>query len=458
MSASILTKFFEPRSLALVGATRTPGFGYGIPFFWKKHGWLEKAYLVNPKGGEIEGKKVMQSVADLPEGIDLAIVIVPALIVKGTLIELGKKKINAAVIESAGFAETGEPGRKMQDELLEVARSYGMRLLGPNCVGVVNSANKFASIEVMDRALIPGHASIIAQSGVFGNILLDYLPEAGLKISKVATLGNKIDLDETDFLEYFCEDPDTSVIMIYQEGAKDGAKFLKALKKATAKKPVVILKSGRTPLGRRATLSHTGSLSGQDDVYDGAFRQGGAVRAGSIQEMIDIAKVLSSQPKMKGHKVGVVTTTGSVGAMAADALCKNGLELADWSSETVEKIKSIAPGYLNIKNPLDLGPSGIFLPALEIALSDPKPDAFILIPVIPFAAIENFRKFGFGAKEFFGDLKVLREKAKSRPVIAIMIGYREWLEEMKGLCGETVAFMESVDNAARALSALCRIR
>jgi len=454
MSASILKKFFEPGSVALVGATRTPGFGYGIPFFWKKHGWLDKAYLVNPKGGEIEGKKVLSSVSELPEGIDLAIVLVPAAIVKETLIELGKKKVRAVVIESAGFAETGEPGREMQEELLEVARSLGMRLLGPNCVGVVNSENKFATIEVMDRALAPGKAAVIAQSGVFGNILLDHLPEAGLMISKVATLGNKIDLDETDFLEYFCEDPATRVIMIYQEGARDGAKFLQALKKTTAKKPVIILKSGRTPLGSRATLSHTGSLSGQDEIYDGAFKQGGALRAGSISELIDLAKVLSGQPKMKGKKVGVVTTTGSVGALCADALYRNGLELADWSGETVQKIKSIAPGYLNVKNPLDLGPSGVFAAALDMAFEDPNPDAFILIPVIPFAAIENFRKFGFDAKAFFGDLQTMRAKAKDKPVIVILIGYREWLEEVKQLCDDNIAFVESVDNAAKALSSL----
>jgi acetate---CoA ligase (ADP-forming) len=454
MSASILKKFFEPKSVALVGATRTPGFGFGIPFFWKKHGWLEKAYLVNPKAGEIEGKKVLSSVSELPEGIDLAIVLVPAAIVKQTLIELGKKKIRAAVIESAGFAETGDPGRAMQEELAEVAKSLGMRLLGPNCVGVVNCENKFATIEVMDRALAPGNAAIVAQSGVFGNILLDHLPEAGLKISKVATLGNKIDLDETDFLEYFCEDPATRVIMVYQEGTRDGAKFLSALKKTTAKKPVIILKSGRTPLGSRATLSHTGSLSGQDEIYDGAFKQGGAVRAQSIQELIDLAKVLSSQPKIKGKKVGVVTTTGSVGAMASDALYRNGLELADWSVETVQKIKSIAPGYLNVKNPLDLGPSGVFAAALEIAFGDPNPDAFILIPVIPFAAIDNFRKFGFGVKEFFGDLQKMRAKAQGKPVVVILIGYREWLEEVKQLCDDNIAFVESVDNAAKALSSL----
>jgi len=218
VESKTLKKFFEPENIALIGATRTPGFGFGIPTFWKKQGWLEKAFLVNPKGGEIEGKKVLSSIQELPNQIDLAVVIVPANVVKEVLVELGKKGTQAVVIESAGFAEIGEEGKKKQEELLKVAQEYGIRLLGPNCVGVVNTENRFATIELIDQALEPGNVGIIAQSGVFGNILLDHLPEVGIKVSKVATLGNKIDLDEADFLEYLCEDEKTQVIMIYQEG------------------------------------------------------------------------------------------------------------------------------------------------------------------------------------------------------------------------------------------------
>ncbi|MDI6755148.1 MAG: CoA-binding protein, partial [Thermodesulfobacteriota bacterium] len=276
MENEILEKFFRPKSLALIGATNTPGFGHGIPRFWGKTGWLDRAYLVNPKGGQLQGREVYRTISELPQGIDLAVVIVPAPKVQEVLVELGEKGIRAVVIESAGFAEIGEEGQKRQDALLETARGYGIRLLGPNCVGVVKTDNHFATIEIMDRALEPGPVAIIAQSGVFGNILLDHLPEVGLKISKVATLGNKIDLDEADFLEYFTEDSKTRVILIYEEGVKDGRRFLNALQRSCKQKPVIILKSGRTPLGQQATLSHTASLSGEDCFYDAAFQQAGA--------------------------------------------------------------------------------------------------------------------------------------------------------------------------------------
>ena len=442
--------------MALIGATRTPGFGYGIPKFLARRGWLDKTFMVNPKGGEIEGRKVYSSISEIPDGIDLAIIIVPAKAVKQTLVELGRKKIQAIVIESAGFAETGDEGRKMQEELIEVAREYGLRMVGPNCVGVVNTENKFSTIEVMDPAMDPGHVSIIAQSGVFGNILLDHLPEAGLKISKVATLGNKIDLDEVDFLEYFAEDDRTRAIMVYEEGVKDGKRLLDGLKKACAKKPVIILKSGRTPLGRAATLSHTGSLSGEDEIYDGAFCQAGALRANSLEEMIDLAKILSTQPKMSGNKIGIITTSGSIGALTSDALFRNGLTLAQWSSATFDHIRKIAPGYLNVKNPLDTGPSGILKEALEAVFQDPNPDGFVLIPVVPFAAVELWRGFGFSALNYLGDWKSFRAKAKNKPAVAIMLGSRAWADEIRKMCGEEIACVNSVDAAAKALAYLCR--
>ena len=454
MDKEILNKFFEPKNIALIGATRTPGFGFGIPTFWKKQGWLERAFLVNPKGGEIEGRKVFSAISELPNEIDLAVVIVPANAVKGVLIELGKKGTQAVVIESAGFAELGEEGKEKQEELLKVAQEYGIRLLGPNCVGVVNTENRFATIELIDQALEPGKVGIIAQSGVFGNILLDHLPEVGIKVSKVATLGNKIDLDESDFLEYLSEDEKTQLIMIYQEGVKDGERFIKVLRETTRKKPVVILKSGRTPFGQKATLSHTGSLSGEDDIYDAVFQQAGAIRAQNLTEMIELVKVISTQPVMKGKKIGVLTTSGSIGAMTADAIYKQGLELAQWSEPTIEKIKKVAPGYLNIKNPLDVGPSGIFNSALSAIISDSMVDGYILIPVVPFGAIERFRAFGVNAKNYLGDWQELRRQIPEKPIVVMLLGYKDWIKDIQELCGDNIATVSLPENAVKALSAL----
>jgi acyl-CoA synthetase (NDP forming) len=449
-----LDQFFEPRFVALIGATNTPGFGHGIPLFWKKNGWLDRAYLVNPKGGEMHGKKVIPSIAELPGGIDLAVVIVPSPAVREVLIDLGKKGIRAVIIESAGFAETGPEGKKRQEELAELAREMGIRLIGPNCVGVVNTENRFATIEIMDPAMEPGSVAIMAQSGVFGNILLDHLPAAGLKISKVATLGNKIDLDEADFLDYFAADPRTRVILIYMEGTNDGTRFLGALRRTCGIKPVVILKSGRTPYGSEATLSHTASLSGEDRVFDAAFSQAGAIRTMSVQEMVETARVLISQPPMRGRNIGILTTSGSLGALTADMAYQEGMRLPPWGPDTIEKIKALAPGWMNVKNPLDIGPSGIFRPACEAVFADPTPDGFILIPVIPYAAIEIYMRLGVKVRDMLGDWPAYRETIKDKPVVAVLLGYREWVEQVKDLSGSAVATVSSPEAAVRALSAL----
>jgi acetyltransferase len=299
--------------------------------------------------------------------------------------------------------------------------------------------------------------AIIAQSGVFGNILLDYLPEVGLKISKVATMGNKIDLDEADFLEYFADDPQTRVILIYQEGTRDGRRLLQALRQTCRKKPVVILKSGRTPLGKMATLSHTASLSGEDEIFDAAFTQAGAIRAENLTEMIEITKVLVTQPPMSGKKVGVLTTSGSLGAMTADALFEEGLQLASWGQSTFEKIRQAAPDWVKVKNPMDIGPSGIFPIALEAIFSDPNADGYVLIPVIPYAVIELWQRVGVPIQKILGDWTALRDVAKEKPVVTVLLGGKGWLDQIKELGGDAIAAVSSPEAAAKALGALERI-
>jgi len=246
------------------------------------------------------------------------------------------------------------------------------------------------------------------------------------------------------------------VILVYEEGVKDGRRLLDALKRACEKKWVVILKSGATPLGARATLSHTGSLSGQDAIYDAAFRQAGAVRAHSLEEMIDLAQVLSTQPKMAGKKVGVVTSSGSLGALCSDALFREGLELAEWSGPTLDKVRRLAPGYLNVKNPLDTGPSGIFKDAVETVFADPNPDGFIFIPVVPFAAVSLWKNLGFNALTWLGDWRLFRQKAKNKPAVAVLLGAKEWTEDLKSMVGDEVACVSSPENAAKALARLLR--
>ena len=205
------------------------GFGFGIPAFLKKNGWGDRTFLVNPSGGEIGGMKAYQKIAAVPGPVDLAIVIVPANAIAGALTQIAERGIRHVIIESAGFAETGEKGRILQEEIRELAARLGLRVIGPNCVGVINTENRFASVELLEESLTPGPLSVIAQSGVFGNILLDFLFQRGIYVSKAITLGNRIDVNECDMLDYLYDDPATKVIAIYLEGAADGARLHRTL-------------------------------------------------------------------------------------------------------------------------------------------------------------------------------------------------------------------------------------
>lgn len=351
MSTGDLRNFFEPKGIAIVGARRSFGFGYGIPLFLQKQGWGNRLYLVSPAGGKLHGQRVYNRVQEIPEPLDLAIVIVPAEAVPGVMEEIGERGIKHAIIETAGFAETGESGMALQARVKTIAVQYGIRVIGPNCVGVINTENRFASVELIEEALAPGPVSVIAQSGVFGNILLDHLPQYGLFVSKAVTLGNRVDVDESDMLDYINEDRFTRVIMVYLEGAANGPRLLKSLVKVTRHKPVVILKSGRTQTGKQATASHTGSMSGQDHIYDAVFAQTGAIRAKSLSELIDLARVFATQPFPKGNRLGIITTSGSLGALATDVAVSGGLTVPPLSSFTVNQARGISPGLDECQKP-----------------------------------------------------------------------------------------------------------
>ena len=234
----------------------------------------------------MHGQNVYKRVCDVPLPVDLAIVIVPAEAVPGVMEEIGERGIRSVIIETAGFAEIGKRGMVLQERVKAIAMQYRMRVIGPNCVGVVNTENKFCSVELIEESLTPGPLSIIAQSGVFGNILLDHFPQYGLLISKAVTLGNRLDVDESDVLDYLDRDPMTQVILMYLEGATNGRRLMQSLAHVTQKKPVLILKSGRTKAGKRATASHTGSMSGEDNIYRAAVAETGAVRAERESQLI----------------------------------------------------------------------------------------------------------------------------------------------------------------------------
>jgi acetyltransferase len=454
MSVGSLQSFFEPRGVVVVGARRSFGFGYGIPLFLQKHGWGNRLYLVNPVGGELHGQNVYKRVQDVPSPVDLAIVIVPAEVVPGVMEEIGERGIKNVIIETAGFAGTGDRGRALQEGVKAIAMQYRMRMIGPNCVGLVNTGNKFCSIEIVEESLTPGPLSIIAQSGAFGNILLDYLPQCGLSISKAVTLGNRVDVDESDVLDYLDRDPTTRVIMIYLEGTANGRRLMKSLARVTKKKPVLILKSGRTEAGKRATASHTGSISGQDNIYGTAFAQSGAIRAESLSQLIDLARVFTTQPLCQGNRLGIITTSGSLGALSTDVAVSSGLTVPSLSSWMVNQARELSPDWMNVKNPLDVGPSGIYGKLLPMFLADPEINMVLAIMVIPWEAVRNFKTVGFRVGDWFGDIASIRERYPDKPLLSVVVGHPAYVDDITSLCGRSVPVFTSPELAAKALATL----
>jgi len=454
MKAADMNPFFEPSGVAIIGARRRPGFGYGIPIILQRLGWGDRLHLVNPAGGELHGLPVYKEVADVPDPVNLAIVIVPAPVVPQVLDEIGARGIRHVIVESAGFSEVDDEGRALQERAKGIAQEYGMRVIGPNCVGLINTANRFTSADILEEALTPGSTAIIAQSGVFGNILMDMLYEYKLYVSKVVTLGNRMDVNECDLLEYLKKDEDTEVIMAYLEGVSDGRLFKQTLQGVVHEKPVLILKSGRTEEGRAATESHTGSLSGEDMLYDAVFAQTGAIRADNLEELVEMTRVFSTQPLPEGNRLGILTVSGSLGVLATDAAIDHGLSLPPPSDSTVQKLRQEAPGWMNVKNPLDVGPFERYGMALAVMMEDPNFDMVLAITVLPFAVYKGIESEGFAGKSYFGDIADLRKNAPEKPLVVCAVGHSEFVFQMREVSGPGVPVFISPEPAIGALAAL----
>ena len=453
--------FYEPKNVAIIGAkNRASGFGAKLPRFLLDIGVAsERLYLVNPREKQIEGLPVYATLKDVPVDVDLAIVIVPAPAVPAVLADCAEKGVKVVNVQSAGFAETGAQGARVQEEMGRLARRSGIRILGPNCVGVVNVPGRFATCEVDLDAIRPGGISVVAQSGIFGNILLDWAPSQDLALCKMATIGNRADVDETDMLEYLSKDPATRVIVMYLEGIKDGRRFIEAARKASLETPVLVYKSGETDVGKRATLSHTGSLSGVDAIFEGACRQTGIIRGRDLFELFDMARAFEACPLPRGRRVLVVTGSGSQGAMAADRLVQCGMQLPDMTAESLAEIRASAPDWMNVGNPLDIGPSGLFSLGMKLAMSDANIDAVIAVPIIPWAVVKSFLAVdpeAVGQKMFVDP--ALIDKAAERTLLISLIGHPDWMKNVKRFFGPNAPVMTTPQNAARALAAMCEYR
>ena len=395
MSGKSIHKFFAPKSVAIVGASDNPKkFGHVILKNYLDMGFSGKIYPVNPKAESILGIKCYKSVLDVRDDIDSAIIVVPPQVANEALKECVKKKIEAVVMITAGYRETGGAGVSREEELKSIIRDTKTRVVGPNCIGIYDSFGRIDTLFLPDYKLKrprAGDIAFISQSGAFALSILDWAATEEIGISRFVSYGNRADVDEIELLNYLSDDKKTKAIAVYLEGVKNGRDFLSCLKKVAAKKPVVILKAGKSASGTKAVQSHTGSLAGSYEVFRGAIRQGGAVEAENTEELFDFCRVLAYQPAAKGNRIAVVTNGGGFGVMCADSIERCGLSLAEFSKDTVEGVKCVMPKeYSSVHNPLDLiGDADVkrYEVAIDKVIKDKNVDGIIIVTLLQTASL-----------------------------------------------------------------------
>ena len=348
----------NPKSIAVVGATNRQG-SVGLAVFRNilDAGFQGVLYPVNPKAKSVQSVKAYPSLAEISDEVDLAIIIVPAEMVSSIIEEAGRKGIKGAVVITAGFKEVGGRGVELENNLKEVVKEYGIRLVGPNCLGVINN-NENVSMNASFATKMPkaGNLAFISQSGALCTAVLDYADGRNIGFSKFISFGNKADVNEIDLLHYLKEDPDTDVILMYLEDISNGREFLETAREITweARKPMLAIKSGRSVEGARAAASHTGSLAGSDKAYDAIFHQSGIQRVEGVNELFNYALAYAKQPVPKGNRIAIITNAGGPGIMATDAAIRHDLEIAPLSEKTREKLKETLPPTASIQNPVDI--------------------------------------------------------------------------------------------------------
>ncbi|MBS7249775.1 MAG: CoA-binding protein [Candidatus Freyarchaeota archaeon] len=381
-----LAPFFEPKSIAIIGAVKSLWFGGLVTFSNLKNlGYKGQVYLVNPSYPEIEGIKVYPNIKEVPDEVDLAVIITSARAVPGIVRDCVEKGVKGAVIVADGFAERDEEGAKLQQEIVNISKHTGIRILGPNTIGVVNPYSGVITTPypLGYKSIRKGHVALAAQTGIIGAQAFPF-EELQYGVSKICDFSNKCDVNETDLLEYLEDDPETKVIALHIEDIRDGTRFLKVAKRVVKKKPILIYKPGRTSESKKALASHTGSIAGDQRIYESAFKQAGLIQVNSFSELLQIAKAFGYQPLPKGNRLGIVTITGGAGIMAIDTAVEWGLVLGKLSDESNEKLFGIHATMVG--NPSDIGPAVPTLQdpitpykkAIEVFYKDPNVDCLLI--------------------------------------------------------------------------------
>ncbi|MCE5258453.1 MAG: acetate--CoA ligase family protein [Chloroflexi bacterium] len=445
----MLDMFFNPSSVAVIGASENPKkLGHRILVNVMNDGYKGPIYPINPTATEILGLKCYPSVSAVPGPVEQAVIVVPAAAVINVVDECGRKGVKGVIVITAGFREAGEKGKELEQKLLEVARKYDIRIVGPNCLGVIDMWTPINS-SFANNSTAAGNIAFTSQSGALGAAVLDYALANKINFSHFVSLGNKADVDEVALFEAWRDNPHTKVIMAYIEGIKDGPAFIKTARATARKKPIIAVKSGRTASGSKAVSSHTGSLAGSDAAYDAAFKQSGVLRVSSVQELFDYGIAFAYQPLIKGKRICIVTNAGGPGVMATDALEPNGLELASLRPETEAALAPVLPPAANIHNPVDVlgdAASDRYATALDIVMQDPNIDGIIVI-LTPQAGTE--------VKET-AQVIIERSKTSEKPIVTCFIGGAVTAAGVDAMTSADVPVYPFPERAIAALGAMYR--
>ncbi len=445
-----LDTLFQPKSIAIVGASTNPEkIGHSIVRNLVDSGYRGKIYPVNPKAVEILGLRCYPNISSLPEPVDVAVVSVPSSLVLGVAEECGRRGTKNLVVITAGFKEIGQEGLRLEKELVQICKRYGMRMVGPNCLGIMDTHTPLNASFARGFPL-KGEIAFISQSGALCGSILDWSLDKGVGFSKFISLGNKADLNEADFIAYAAQDESSRVIVCYIEDVANGEQFLRAAREASKKTPVIILKSGTSQAGAQAASSHTGALAGSDKAYDTAFKQAGVLRAKSMTELFDLAIAFATQPIPRGDGVAIVTNSGGPGIIATDAVEDAGLRMTRFSKDTIDDLRSNLPPESNIYNPIDIigdADPERYRFALEKALSDPGVDSVVVL-LTPTAVLDPL--------ETARVIKDVRSRWPNKPLAAAYMGGISIGEGVHELFESRIPTYTFPEPAIRAIAGLTR--
>ena len=375
--------FFSPKGVVVIGASTSPEkLGYGVARNLIASGYRGAIHFVSQKQGELFERPIYSNLSDVPDPVDLAILIVPTQATPQTIEDCAKRGIKAAIIVSAGFREVGVEGAALEGQCVEIGHALGVRLLGPNCIGTLDTHLPLDTTFLQPPMPTQGGIGFISHSGAFAAAIVDWARGQGFGFSRIVSLGNQADVNETDVLPEVAKDEHTRVIVLYMESVSDGKKFVQAASEVTKHKPVIALKVGRFESGQKAAASHTGALAGSEAAFDAAFAKAGVLRADTAEQMFDWARALENCPLPRGKNMAILTNAGGPGVIAADSLETNGLLLSQLTESTLKALATTLPPFASIYNPVDMLASAspeTYATCLKILLQDENVDGVLVI-------------------------------------------------------------------------------